>query len=89
MSLQIGQYAAKAATFLPALRFSSPAQMLTKAALVALPAIAMFSDAFVQRAEAGPIAYAACMAACSAATMGGFIPACIAACTPALAAPTP
>lgn len=40
-------------------------------------------------AKAGPIAYAACITACSAITGGAFIPACIAACAPALAAPTP
>lgn len=40
-------------------------------------------------AKAGPLAYAACVTACSAVTGGAFIPACVAACAPALAAPTP
>lgn len=53
----------------------------------ALAAIHMISS--LPTAEAGPVAYAACMAACSAATGGAFIPVCAAVCAPTLAAPTP
>lgn len=52
-------------------------------------ATAIFMIANVQRADGGPLAYAACLTACSAATLGGFLPACAVACAPTLAAPTP
>jgi hypothetical protein len=53
----------------------------------AIVAIHMISS--IPTAEAGPVAYAACMTACTAATGGAFIPVCAAVCAPTLAAPTP
>jgi hypothetical protein len=41
------------------------------------------------KVEAGPLAYAACVAECMALTLGGFLPLCLAGCGPILMAPTP
>lgn len=67
----------------------SPKQFMTNVAKVALPAIALVSLAYANSAEAGPIAYAACIASCSAGTFGIGTPACLAGCLPLLMAPTP
>lgn len=73
----------------PNIRLSTPREILNKATMIALPVIAGLSLVYANKANAGPLAYAACMSACTAATLGAFLPACIVACTPALAAPTP
>lgn len=55
---------------------------------IAIPAILLFAATNLQYAEAGPLAYASCMAGCAAmppiCAAGGW-----AACLAALAAPTP
>lgn len=54
---------------------------------VALPAVALVVASQMGAVDAGPIAYASCMAGCVAS--GPFAPFCWAACLPILAAPTP
>jgi hypothetical protein len=76
-------------SYLPSLQLASPMQMASNAAKIAIPAILMAGAMYAKQAEAGPIAYASCMAICLGATLGGFAPACAVACAPALAAPTP
>jgi hypothetical protein len=73
----------------PQLRLDSVPNMVKKATLLAVPMIMMIGTSNLPTVSGGPIAYAACMAICLAATWGGFVPACAAACAPALAAPTP
>lgn len=67
----------------------SPANILKKTAMVAIPAIALFSAVTAQQAEAGPLTWAACMAACAASTGGAFLPACHAACVALGLTPAP
>ena len=61
----------------------------SKVGKIVVGTFAIFALANAPQSAAGPVAYAACLAECSALTLGGFIPACIAACLPVLAAPTP
>lgn len=74
-------------TYMP--KMDSPQNILKKITTIAVPAIVMLGMQQAATAEAGPLAYAACVAECTAATLGSFLPACLAACTPFLAAPTP
>lgn len=74
---------------LEAPKLASPKQMLTNVVKIALPAIALAGLAYAYSAEAGPIAYAACIASCSVGTFGIGTPACLAGCLPLLMAPTP
>lgn len=67
----------------------SPKQFMTNVAKVALPAIALVSLAYANSAEAGPIAFSACMAVCTAGTAGFGAIGCAITCWPAMAAPTP
>lgn len=60
------------------------ANNLTK---IAIPLIAVASLASMPSADAGPLAYASCMAGCAA--TGPFAPACWSACLIALGLPTP
>ena len=70
-------------------KMASPAQMLTNAAKIALPMIALVGLTYAKSADAGPVAYGSCMTLCLAATWGGFAPVCATICAPAMAAPTP
>ena len=54
---------------------------------IAIPAILLVGLSYIQAAEAGPIAYAACMAACG--TTGPFVAACWVGCVPLLTMPGP
>jgi hypothetical protein len=56
-------------------------------AKVAIPLIVTAALASIPSADAGPLAYASCMAGCAA--MGPFAPACWSACLIALGLPTP
>ena len=62
-------------------------RILPVAAKLLLVALPLFVLANIPGAEAGPLAYASCMAGCIA--MGPFAPACWPACLPILALPTP
>ena len=77
------------APFIPHLRLDSIPNMVKKATLLAVPMIMMIGTSNLPTVSGGPVAYAACMAICLAATWGAFVPACAAACAPSLAAPTP
>ena len=85
----ISNYVSSAYQSLPAIRLDTTSNMVRKATTLALPIIALVAASNAQMVDSGPVAYGACLAACSAATGGAFIPACIAACSPLLAAPTP
>ena len=74
---------------IPKFRLATPSEMGAKIVKVATVAMALVAANQIQIAAAGPIAYAICIAECTALTLGGFLPMCIAVCTPALAAPTP
>jgi hypothetical protein len=56
---------------------------------ITIAAVVLIAASHVPGAEGGPIAFAACMSICLAATWGAFAPACAAACAATLAAPTP
>jgi hypothetical protein len=70
---------------------SSVDKIAKKLALVAIPTIGLYALSNIPGTEAGPVAYATCLAACGGATaVGGPISlACILTCLPFLAAPTP
>lgn len=71
-------------------RFSvNPTHILGNIKKISYLCVGIFAASNLELAQAGPVAYAACLAICSALTAGGFLPACAAACAPALAAPTP
>ncbi|MFO7745436.1 MAG: hypothetical protein R6V36_08635 [Psychroflexus sp.] len=75
----------QARSYLPEISFS-----FSKAKTITLIATGLLAaSSFVQAAEAGPVAYASCMAICTAATGGAFVPACEAVCKAALIAPGP
>jgi len=74
----------------PTFKLATPKQMLNNVTKIALPAIALVAIATqMTKVEAGPLAYAACVAECMALTLGGFLPLCLAGCGPILMAPTP
>jgi len=77
--------------YMPAMpRLATPKEVLDRVAKISYLAIGSFAIlAMAHQAEAGPVAYAACVTECLALTLGGFAPACLAACAPFLAAPTP
>ena len=56
---------------------------------VALPIIALFAFSQAPTANAGPIAYGACVALCSVVTSFVGVPVCVVECLPLLGAPTP
>jgi hypothetical protein len=56
--------------------------------VMATAAIALEALSSITAAEAGPITYGICIAAC-AGTSGPFLPFCVGACLPLLAAPSP
>ncbi len=56
--------------------------------IMAIGTVAILALANLPMADGGPVAYAACMAACLAGTFG-FVPACVILCAPLLLAPTP
>jgi len=65
------------------------AKTVAKSAVVmATAAIALEALSSITAAEAGPITYGICIAAC-AGTSGPFLPFCVGACLPLLAAPSP
>jgi len=71
-------------------QFAQPKQIVKNLQRFALPIIASVGLMYAAtQANAGPVAYAACVGECLALTLGGFAPACLAACSPFLAAPTP
>lgn len=73
------QVVGKFSTLLPKI-----SRNLTK---IAIPIIVMVAISQMPTAEAGPLAYASCMAGCTA--MGIFAPVCWPACIPVLAIPGP
>ena len=70
-------------------QLATPKQMTKNLLKIALPAIAIVGLAYASTAHAGPLAYAACVAECTALTLGGFLPLCLTGCGPLLMAPTP
>lgn len=100
MTSAISSFASKAYESIPRFRIDTPANMIKKVTLVAIPAILVFGSQYaVQGANGGPIAWAACIAACEAiaaaatvATAGAAAPslmACVTACGPIFALPFP
>lgn len=82
--------------YMPTIQAPSARSLVTGAAVVATAAVALHVISNIPQAEAGPIAYASCVAGCEAlatvATGGpgaAFIMQCIQACLPALYLPTP
>lgn len=71
---------------------ASPKQIVRNVSRIALPAIALAGMSMLRGAEAGPIAYAACVALCCGTfppLIPVLLPSCAAGCAPLLALPTP
>lgn len=87
MTRAISSFANKVYQSLPTIRIDTPPNMLRKTALLAIPVLMLYGAQHAKFAEAGPLAYAGCLAGCAA--MGPFAVACWPACLPILALPTP
>ena len=73
----------------PTFRVDNLENMIKKLTFVAVPTIFFVGLQSLEFADAGPVAYAACVTTCLGATWGAFAPACLMACAPVLTAPTP
>lgn len=73
----------------PRFRLATKSEILSKLTKLALPAIALSVALAPEKAEAGPLTFAGCMAICLAATWGAFAPACAAACAASIVVPAP
>lgn len=78
-----------ALSHLPKFRLATRTEIASRITTIALPAFVLLSLSSPSQAQAGPLAYLACVGECAALTLGGFLPLCAAACAPLMAAPTP
>lgn len=88
----LGQFlgaCAQVVSVFPKYRFANPHEIINRLTRIAVPVLTIAGVSIAQQANAGPVAYMACMNTCIAATLGGFAPLCIAGCIPFLTAPTP
>lgn len=74
---------------LPSFRLSTSQEAANKVKICAIGMIALSALSQPQKADAGPMTFAACVAICTAETLGAFIPLCIAACATLFPTPTP
>ena len=70
-------------------RISTPTEMIQKISSISIPLVVLFGSQAVQAAEGSFLAFAVCMAECTALTAGAFTPACAAACAALLGIPAP
>ena len=71
---------------------ATPAQALKNVKKIAIPLIALTGFTMIQAAEAGPLAYAACVTICCGTfppLIPVLLPSCATGCAPLLALPTP
>lgn len=85
----ISSTASNAYSHMPSFRLSTPKEVANKVKVCALGTLAVLALGQTQKADAGPVSFAACVAICTAETLGAFIPLCIAACAALFPTPTP
>lgn len=76
-------------SYIPRFRLSTANEMARKVQISALGAFAVLALSNVEKADAGPVSFAACVAICTAETLGAFIPLCVAACAALFPTPIP